>query len=155
MRTERWSLLAGRNRAPLSGDEIRRATNTFLGLDNTVNTRYDPDERTVFRVNHLESGEEYGEIVFGPDIYPGPGVVDPNSALGLKAAAAHELAHYYRWTDKTALPDGPMEYLDEALTSLYAIMRYDRDLTERDVRELISDAIQRLHLFIQGPEKTK
>ena len=155
MRTERWSLLAGRNRAPLSGDEIRRATNTFLGLDNTVNTRYDPDERTVFRVNHLESGEEYGEIVFGPDIYPGPGVVDPNSALGLTAAAAHELTHYHRWTDKTALTDDSMDHLDEALTSLHAIMRYARQLNEHDVRQLILDAIQRLQLFIRSIEKTE
>jgi hypothetical protein len=148
MPTEKWSLLAGRNLAPLNPDEIRRATNTFLGLDNTVNTRYAPDKRTIFHVIQ-ESGEDYGEIVFGPDIYPGTSVIDPNSALGLKAAAAHELTHYYRWKDKTALPDDSVEYLDEALTSLHAIMRYDRQLTERDVRELISDAIQRLQLFIQ------
>jgi len=128
MPTEKWSLLAGRNRAPLSPDEIRRATNTFLGLENTVNTLYDPTGRTVFRVSREVSGQEFGEIIFGPDIYPGSSVVDPNSALGLKAAAAHELTHYHRWTDKTALPDDSMEHLDEALTSLHAIMRYARDL---------------------------
>jgi hypothetical protein len=155
MPTEKWSLLAGRNRAPLSHDEILRATNTFLGLENTVNTHYDPNGRTVFRVSREESGQECGEIIFGPDIYPGRSVVDPNSALGLTAAAAHELTHYHRWTDKTALPDDSMEHLDEAFTSLHAIMRYARQLSEHDVRQLISDAIQRLQLFIKSIEKTE
>jgi hypothetical protein len=155
MPTEKWSLIAGRNRAPLSPDEVRRATNTFLGLENTVNTRYDPNRRTVFHLNREESGQEFGEIIFGPDIYPGRSVVDPNSALGLTAAAAHELTHYHRWTDKTALTDDSMEHLDEALTSLHAAMRYARQLNEHDVRQLISDAIQRLQLFIRSIEKTE
>jgi hypothetical protein len=150
MPTEKWSLLAGRNRAPLSPDEVRRATNTFLGLENTVNTRYDPNGRTVFCVSREESGQDFGEKIFGPDIFPGSSLVDPNSALGLTAAAAHELTHYYRWTDKTALPDESMEYLDEALTSLQAAMRYARQLNEHEVRQLISDAIQRLQLFIRS-----
>ncbi len=155
MPIEKGSLLAGRNQAPLSEEDIRRATNTFLGLDSTVNARYDPEGRTVFRVGREEFGEEYGEIVFGPDIYPGHSVVDPNAALGLRPAAAHELTHYHRWADKTVLPDDFMEFLDEALTSLHAIMRYDRHLSEHDVRQLISDAIQRLQLFIKSIEKTK
>jgi len=148
----RGSLLAGRNQAPLSPDEVRRATNTFLGLDKTVNARYEEVARTGFSVCQDESGQEYGEIVFGPDIYPGPSVVDPNSALSLDAAAAHELTHYHRWKDKTALPDGSMEHVDEALTSLQAIMRYDRHLSESDVRQLISDAIQRVQLYVQKLE---
>lgn len=149
MANERRSLLAGRNQAPLSPDEVRRATNTFLGLDNKVSTHYDEGARTAFRVCQDESGQEYGEIVFGPDIYPGSSVVDPNSVLSLDAAAAHELTHYYRWKDKIALPDGSMNHVDEALTSLQAIMRYDHHLSVTDVRQLISDAIQRIHLYVE------
>ncbi|SRR5713226_7304527 len=145
------SLLAGRNQALLLEEDIRRAINTFLGLDNTVKVRYDPSANTKFRVLE-ENGEKYGEIVLGPDIYPGSSVVDPNSALGLKAAAAHELTHYYRWKDKTALPDDAPEHLDEALTSLQAIMRYDRQINEPDVRQLVADAIQHLQLYVQELE---
>jgi hypothetical protein len=145
------SLLAGRNQAPLSADDIRRATNTFLGLDSGVNVRYEPTVRTVFRVDREESGEEYGEIVIGPDIYPGPSLVDPNSALGLEAAAAHELTHYHRWRNKTALPHG-LEHIDEAQTSLEAILRYGHHLSEHDVRQLVSDAMQRLQLFVLATE---
>jgi hypothetical protein len=152
MPTERWSLLAGRNQAPLTDEQVRRATNTFLGLESTVNTRYDPDSRTVFHINREEPGDEYGEIIFGPDIYPGRSVIDPNSALGLKSAAAHELTHYHRWLDNTALPIS-LEHLDEALTSLQAIMRYDRELTTHDFRQLISDAIQRLQLYVRQLEE--
>lgn len=137
---------------PLSAAEIRRATNVFLGLDNTVNTRYEEGATTRFRVCHDESDQEYGEIVFGPDIYPGWSVVDPNSALSLLAAAAHELTHYHRWKDKAALPNGSMEYVDEALTSLQAIMRYERHLSQSDMRQLISDAIQRVQLYVQKLE---
>jgi hypothetical protein len=96
-----------------------------------------------------EDNHEFGEVIVGPDIYPGPSVVDPNSALGLTAAAAHELTHFHRWRDKTALPEDSMEYIDEALTSLQAIFRYQRDLNEHDVRQLIADAIQRLQLYVQ------
>lgn len=143
------SLLAGRNRAPLSREEVRRAINTFLGLDKNVNVRHDPNSRTLFRVDRDESGEEYGEIVIGPDIYPGSSVVDPNSALSLDAAAAHELTHYHRWKSKIELSADGLEHLDEALTSLQAIIRYDKHLSEADVRQLASDAIQRLQLYIQ------
>jgi len=153
MPPEKWSLLAGRNLAPLTLGDVRRAINTFLGLDNTVNARYDQNGRTVFRVSRDESGEEFGEIVFGPDIYPGRSVIDPNSALGLQAASAHELTHYHRWKDKIALQPESMEYIDEALTSLQAILRYDRHLSEHDIRQLISDAIQRLQIYIQTIER--
>jgi predicted SprT family Zn-dependent metalloprotease len=147
-----YSLLAGRNQAALSPQEIRRVINTFLGFDKNVNARYEPSSKTAFSVRQEESGEQYGEIVFGPDIYPGPSVIDPNSALSLDAAAAHELTHYHRWKDKTALPKDSMEHLDEALTSLQAVMRYDRHLSEHDVRQLICDAIQRLQLYVRDLE---
>lgn len=150
MPNEKWSLLAGRNQAPLTEKDIRRAINTFMGLDKNVNARYEPDGRTVFSVSQEENGEEFGEIIFGPDIYPGRSVVDPNSALGLQAAAAHELTHYHRWKNKIALSDESMEHIEEALTSLHAILLYERHLYEQDIRQLISDAIQRLQIYIQN-----
>jgi len=139
--------LAGRNKAPLTPDEIRRAVNTFLGLDKNVSARYDDSSRTAFH-EFVEPAGTYGEVVFGPDIYPGSSVIDPNSALSLDAAAAHELTHYHRWKDKTALASDDLEHLDEALTSLQAIFRYDRHLSETDVRLLVADAVQRLQLFV-------
>ncbi len=148
MTEHRSSLLAGRNRAPLTPDQIRRASTTFLGLDNTVNVRYEEATRTVFCIMRSESGEEYGEIVFGPDIYPGSSVIDPNSALSLRAAVAHELTHYHRWKNMMSLSEDSQEYLDEALTSLEAIHRYKRHLDDTDVQQLISDAMQRLQLYI-------
>ena len=150
MPNEKSSLLAGRNKAPLTPDEVRRATNTFLGLDKNVNARYDPNSPTVFCVSKDESGGHYGEIVFGPDIYPGSSVVDPNSALSLDAAAAHELTHYHRGKDKTALSAEEHEHLDEALTSLQAVFRYYKQLSETDVQQLISDAVQRIQLFVRN-----
>jgi hypothetical protein len=100
------------------------------------------------------SGNAYGEVVFGPDIYPGSSIVDPNSALSLQAAVAHELTHYHRWRDKTALSEEPLEHIDEALTSLQAILRYDHQLNRTDVRVLVSDAMQRLHLYLKGLNTT-
>jgi hypothetical protein len=143
------SLLGGRNQAPLSLVDIRRATQTFIGLDQMVNVRYEEMVATAFHIAVDENGQEYGEIVFGPDLYSGSSVVDPNSALGLQAVAAHELTHYYRWKDKTQLIEPSVAFIDEALTSLQAIMRYDRQLSEPDVRQLVSDAIQRLQLYVQ------
>jgi len=144
------SLLAGRNSSRLSQTDKVRAINTFMGLDRTVNVRYEDNENTAFHVAYDEFGNEYGEIVCGPDIYPGSSVVDPNSSLGLQAAAAHELTHYYRWKDKIQLPEGSLEYLDEALTSLQAVHRYGKELSEQDVRQLVSDAAQRVQLYIQN-----
>ncbi len=139
-------ILGGRRQAPLDEREIRRAANTFLGLDAEVIVRYEEGARTVFHVVR-EEAEEYGEIVFGPDIYPGQCVVDVNSTLNLKAAAAHELTHFHRWINTRALDYTVMPLLDEALTSLEAVLRYERHLSEQDIRELVSDALQRLHLF--------
>ncbi len=142
------SLLAGRNTRPLSDDEVKRIYNIFLGLDDKVAVRYDPSSNTVFQPARDESGELYGEIIFGPDMLPGSSIVNPNSALSAKAAAAHELAHYYRWHDKLALPENVMTHLDEALTSLDAILRYGHKLSDIDIRGLAADAIQRISLFI-------
>ena len=123
--------------------------NTFLGLDDAVNVRHESGSLTAFHVSHDEANAEYGEIIFGPDIYPGAGIIDPNSALSLDAAAAHELAHYYRWKDKVALTDRALEHVDEALTSLQAALRYEKHLSETDIRQLVSDAMQRLQIYVQ------
>jgi hypothetical protein len=75
--------------------------------------------------------------------------VDPNSALSVDAAAAHELTHYHRWRDKSDLKEPKLEYLDEALTSLQAIARYTQHLSETDKAQLVADAIQRIQLFVR------
>jgi hypothetical protein len=67
--------------APLSVQEITRATNTFLGLDDAVPTRHEPGAASAFRVGVDENGHQFGEVVFGADIYPGPNIVDANAAL--------------------------------------------------------------------------
>lgn len=149
MPRDRRSLLAGRNQVPLSAEEVRRAVNTFLGLDDGVTVRYEEAARTVFRVDRDERGEEYGEVVFGPDVYPGPGILDANSGLSVDAAAAHELNHYYRWRNKAALPEDALEHLDEALTSLGSILRFRRQLSENDIAGLVADAVQRLNLYVE------
>src|ERR1041384_4351326 len=119
---------------PLTDAEVRRAISAFIALDPAVNVRHEDGARTTFRVSRDEQGVEFGEIVFGSDIYPGGSVADPNAGLSLNAAAAHELTHYYRWVDRTQLIDQRQEHLDEALTSLEAICRYERNLSTLDVR---------------------
>jgi hypothetical protein len=117
MPANRESLLAGRNGAPLDQREVSRAINVFLGLDATAPVRYEEGARTRFHVS-LEEAEAIVEIVFGPDLYPGIGIVDANSSLSLQAAAAHELTHYYRWHDKREIIQEHLFEIDEALTSL-------------------------------------
>jgi len=148
MPANRESLLAGRNGAPLDPRDVRRATNTFLGLDSTAPVRYEEGARTAFRVT-VEEVEEVVEIVFGPDLYPGIGVADPNSSLSMQAAAAHELSHYYRWRDRTEIVNDQLYEINEALTSLEAILRFPRELNDHDIRQLVADAIQRLQIYIQ------
>lgn len=148
MANGRHSLLAGRNQSPLSSDDVRRVTTIFLGMEPFVNAMHDPSSRTVFRVTRDANGELYGEVVFGPDIYPGSSIVDPNSALSVDAACAHELQHYHRWRDKAQLTDDRLEHLDEALTSLEAVFRYEQHLREHDKRQLVADAIQRIRLYL-------
>lgn len=146
--TVRKSLLDGRNVALLTQTEIKRAANTFIGLDNSVNARYETSSTTRFIASTNDIGEEEGTIVFSEDIYPGSNIINPNAALTLKGAAAHELAHYYRWQDKTELPHGYQKHIDEAMTSLEASLRYANELSPTDVQGLISDSLHRLRLFI-------
>lgn len=142
-------LLAARNLAPLTQVEITRAVNTFLGMDSSVNVRYDAEEASAFHVVNDEENQ-YGEIVFGPDIYPGPAVADPNAALSLTAAVAHELSHYYRWRDALQLNPPELAHIDEAITSLQALLRYEQHLQPHDIRQLVGDAIQRLQLYVSS-----
>lgn len=143
------SLLAGRSTKPLSDDEVRRVQATFLSLDEEVAreaVRFEEGSVTGFR----EEGEAGNpEIIFGPDIYPGTNVANPNSSLTMRAAAAHELAHYHRWRDKTQLPSGALRHVDEALTSLQAVLRYEGKLDGHERRQLIEDAMLRIHLYSQ------
>jgi hypothetical protein len=97
-----------------------------------------------------DQGQHFGEVVFGPDIYPGGNVADANSALSVESAAAHELAHFHRWKDKLAIADDEFEHLDEALTSLAIVQRYDRALDHTAVRQLVADAIQRIQHYVSS-----
>lgn len=146
----RESLLAGRNAQPLSDDDVRRVYNTFLGLEKHLPVRYQAGARTVFRVPAHDEDAGECEVTFGEDIYPGNAVLDPNSSLSMQAAVAHEVTHYFRWRDKTEINDAHLEPIDEALTSLEAVLRFPRDLNDHDVRKLVADAIQRLQLFAQS-----
>ena len=143
------SLLDGRNVVPLEQRDINRAAQTFIALDDGVNARYEPDSWTRFQITIDEqTGEEYGEIVFSADLYPGQNIANPNAILSPKAAAAHELAHYYRWESKTELPHGHLVHIDEAMTSLEAALRYAAKLSSVDTSGLISDALERLRRFV-------
>lgn len=137
------SLIAGRNTAPLTEHEISRATNTLVGIDNTVSFVFEVGQNTRFRVTS-PNGEEIGEIVIGEDIYPGRNAIDPNSSLSMKAAICHELSHYNRWIDRTELDDTNHMNLDECLTSLDAILRFYGHLNDSDIQQLVRDAIQRV-----------
>lgn len=145
----RESLLTGRNSRELSDHDVRRVFNTFLGLEPSLPVRYEAGSRTVFRVPAREPDSGDCEVTFGEDIYPGSSVLDPNASLSMLAAAAHEVSHYCRWRDKTELLDDDLEEIDEALTSLEAILRFPRQLNDHDARQLVADAIQRLQIYVQ------
>jgi hypothetical protein len=145
----RESLLAGRNTQPLSDDDVRRVYNTFLGLDNTLPVRYEAGARTVFRVPGMGAEPSDCEVTFGEDIYPGKSVLDPNASISMQAAVAHEISHFCRWRDKTEIDDPELFEIDEALTSLEAILRFPKQLNDHDSRQLIADAIQRLQIYVQ------
>lgn len=154
-RVDRRLAIAGsRNTSPLSQPEVTRVINTFLGLDASVQpVTYEAGARTVFRIISAEvsdTGEEYGEIVFGEDIYPGTGLANPNAALTMRAAVAHEASHFHRWLNKTQLDDPELEYLDEALTSLEAVQRYGHQLDYTEITQLIADAHFRLSSVIEA-----
>ena len=141
----RASMPPNRNQQPLSEGQVDRVFLTFRHLDPSVPVRYVPVNRTCFVVTG-----EVAEVRFGPDIHPGGGL-DPNSNMSVRAAAAHEVAHYHRWADGTELPHGQLDNIDEALTSLEAVLRF-QELQWIEARQLISDAILRLNMFVQGQQ---
>lgn len=142
------SLLEGRNNIPLDDREKKRAANVFLGLDARVNARHEEGTQTRFVTRLDDAGEEYGEVIFSADIYPGANLINPNASLSLDGAAAHELAHYYRWVNKSELPHGELVHIDEAMTSLEAALRFSGKLSDGDIQGLISDALHRLRLHV-------
>lgn len=146
MNRSEGSLIGGRSNAPLDDRKVRSVTTTFVGLDPEVPFQLDPDGRTRFVVEDGDDGE-VGKVYFGPDVYPGAGVADPNSALSMKAAVAHEISHFHRWRDATELPLGQFTHLDEALTSLDAALRFSKDLSPHEIGQLIRDAVHRLQLL--------
>lgn len=119
------SLPPGRNSTDLTDSEIRRATATFLGFDNKVNARYVKGVSTRFVVTVADNGDEFGEIIVSEDIYPGTNITNPNATLSLSGAAAHELAHYNRWANKSELEHGVLtadllqKYPSEACRALH------------------------------------
>lgn len=148
----RASLPPNRNNQPLTDDQIDRIFLLFRSLDPNVPVRYVPNKRTCFIVRQPPAGGPVGEICFSADIHPGAAVIDPNSIMSPRAAAAHEIAHYHRWADATELPQGAMDNIDEALTSLSAVLRFQDRLDWIESRQLISDAIARLQMFVQGQQ---
>lgn len=143
------SLQAGRNTQPLNDFEVSRVQATFFNFDRTANVRYDQESRTLFRPIMGEDGLNH-EIIFGPDVFPGAAVADPNACLSMRCAVAHELAHKARHDNHTEVNERELEDIDEALTSLEAILRFQGELSNQDIRELVADAIQRLMLFVAG-----
>ena len=138
MAKQHGSLLHGRNNVPLSDRQQKQVLSLFFGMDAAANVRYEAASRTVFR--EINDHDELNhEIVFGPDIFPGLAVADPNASLGVKCAVAHELAHN----------EPELEEIDEALTSLSAILRFHNDLSTHEIRQLVSDATQRLQMHVQ------
>lgn len=146
------SLLDGRNNRPLDERTIRNIASTFLGLDERVNAIFDPAGRTRFRVRE-EDGEEIAEIIYGPDILPGPNIINPNATLGYREAAMHELCHAYRHAELSEIDDLRLEHIDEALTSLFAVGRFAEQLSPAEVRNLVADAMHRLSLFARDFEE--
>src|SRR5262245_25408782 len=145
------SLLGGRNQVPLEPAAIGRVIDVCLALDHTVNVRYETNSLTRFRVVPAADGEpEYGEVVFSEDIYPGTNLANPNAALSMRAAAAHELTHYQRWHDMRSLDGEQLRHLDEAETSLEAAQRFGAKLNDIEVIQLIADALERLRLHRQS-----
>tara|TARA_R110002124_G_scaffold117575_2_gene274643 strand:+ start:2589 stop:3056 length:468 start_codon:yes stop_codon:yes gene_type:complete len=142
------SLLGGRNTRPLTDREITQVIRYFYAFDRAANVRYEADSATLFRPKNDEDEYDH-EIVFGPDIFPGNAVNDPNSLLGVRGAVAHELAHKFRHSDLTEINEPELTHLDEALTSLSAILRFHDDLDPHEIRQLISDAVHRLQSYVR------
>lgn len=147
------SLLSGRNNKPLEKHEINSVSNTIIGLTNSdreIDFVYVPNSWSRFTVQDSDDGVKYGKIIFSDDIFQGTDIISPNSVLSMKAAVCHELTHYHRWKDKRELPHGELTQLDEAMTSLEAILMFNKNLSDNDTLGLVSDALERIKLYIKG-----
>jgi hypothetical protein len=143
---ETGSLLHGRGNAPLTEEQQEKISAAFYFFDRTANVRFDPG-RTRFRPINGNADLNH-EILFGPDILPGPNIADPNACLSMRGAVVHELAHKTRHDDATEINDPTLEHIDEALTSLSAILKFQRKLEDFEILGLVSDAVQRLQLHV-------
>jgi hypothetical protein len=65
----------------------------------------------------------------------------------MQAAAAHEICHFHRWYNKTELEGERFADVDEALTSLEAILRFQTNLSLHEICQLVADAIHRLQTY--------
>src|SRR5687768_3847893 len=148
----RASLPPNRNNQPLTENQVDRVFLLFRHLDKSVSVRHVPGQRTCFVVRQNPDGDEIGEVCFGADIQPGVAILDPNSTMSSLAAAAHEVTHYYRWIDGTELPRGPLDNIDEAITSLVAVLKFQDKLEWSEKAQLISDALIRLRLHLDGQQ---
>lgn len=139
------SLLEGRNTEPLTEEKIRAVSGAFHWFDRTANVRHDGGRTRFVPLD----GDPSHEILFGPDIYPGQNIGNPNSCLSMRAAVVHELAHKVRHDNGFEINEIALEHIDEALTSLSAILQFPRKLEDFEILELVSDAVHRLQKFCQ------
>jgi hypothetical protein len=75
-------------------------------VEDQCDYRHEAASSSHFENDVDDDGNPYGVVIFGPDIYPGTSLLDPNSELSMKAAVAHELSHFHRWRDATELTVG-------------------------------------------------
>jgi hypothetical protein len=146
MTKEAGSLLHGRGTAPLTEEQQEKISAAFYYFDRTANVRFDPG-RTRFKPVNGNPDMNH-EILFGPDILPGQNIADPNACLSMRGAVVHELTHKARHDDATEINDPALEHIDEALTSLSAILKFQRKLEDFEIVGLVSDAVQRLQLHV-------
>lgn len=143
------SLPPGRGTQALTDHDKRSITETFRahGYDEHIEFEEGHGTQSRFGVK-IDGGQEIGYVKIGADIFPGSGG-SPNSKLDMPAAVAHEITHYERWKNKAELDKG---HLDEALTSLEAIMRCGNSLKRIHIEQLVADALQRLYLMLAEQE---
>ena len=147
------SLLEGRNTEPLSEERVKAVHATFHWFDRAANVKFDGG-RTRFSVI-VGNPEVNHEILFGPDIFPGQNIGNPNSCLSMRAAVVHELSHKARHDNGFEVDEPELEHIDEALTSLSAILQFQRKLDDFEIAELVADAVHRLQKFVQEHQVAK
>lgn len=150
------SLLPGRGAKALEKYDEERITNIIRAFryDGPVEFDEGNSTRTRFAVCEDGKGDKFGKIVIGSDIQQGTDVANPNAMLDEMAAIAHELTHYQRWKDKRDLPIGDLNDIDEAMTSLQAVCAFKTLLSDMQIEQLVSDALQRLVQYAKKRRET-